>query len=35
MKVVRKMVERVRVKMMPVNDFGSWMRKLEAREALS
>ena len=34
MKMIRKMIERVRVNLMPVRDFGGWMRKLEAMEAL-
>ena len=35
MKAVKNMVARVKVKLMPVNDFGSWVRKMEAMEALS
>ena len=34
MKKMKKIVERVRVEMMTVNDFGSWVRKVEARKAI-
>jgi len=34
MKAIRRMVRRVRVSLMPVRDFGGWIRKMEALEAL-
>ena len=34
MRVIKRAVERVKVRMMPVKDFGSWIRKLEAMEAI-
>jgi len=32
-KLMRWMIERMKAKMMPVNDYGSWIRRIEALEA--
>lgn len=35
MSVLKKMVARVKVELMPVRDFSDWMKKLEAKEAIA
>lgn len=35
MKAVKRIVARIKVEMMPVNDFADWIKKLEAREAVA
>ena len=34
MKTIQRAIARLRVKLMPVRDYASWVRKVEAMEAI-